>query len=228
MTAERSEPPAPAVSMVDVPGGTAFEDLTARARIRISALKHFAEDGYERATIRSIAQTAGVSPGLLRHHYGSKEALREACDSHVLEILRSVNARLLHDSSDAAATRQELKPFQRYLARALVDGSPTVGPIFDEMVTMTEEWIVRADGVRSDPPAVSRRIRAAVVTAMAAGIPLLHEHVSRALGTDMFAPVGDRMLALALLDIYSHRMISEDAASSAEAGFATSHSQPRP
>ena len=228
MTTARSEPPAPAVNTVDVPGAAAFEDLTARARIRISALKHFAEDGYERATIRGIAQTAGVSPGLLRHHYGSKEALREACDSYVLEILRRINSRLLHDPSDSAATRHELKPFQRYLARALADGSTTGGAIFDEMVTMTEQWLARADDDRSDPPAVDRRIRAAVVTAMAAGIPLLHEHVSRELGTDMFAPDGDRMVARALLDIYSHSVISEDIASSAEAGFATPDSQSRP
>ncbi len=44
-------------------------DLTARARIREAALRHFAEEGYERATIRAIAATAGVSPGLVRHHF---------------------------------------------------------------------------------------------------------------------------------------------------------------
>jgi AcrR family transcriptional regulator len=214
--------------MVDMPGGTAFEDLTARARIRVAALKHFAEDGYERTTIRSVAHTAGVSPGLLRHHYGSKEALREACDAFVFEFLRHINARLLVDPSIAAEARRAVRPFQQYLARALVDGSPTMGSIFDEMVTMTEQWIATADEDRSDPPASDLRIRAALVTAMAAGIPLLHEHVSRALGTDMFAPEGDRLVALALLDIYSHRLISEDIAASAEAGFGTPNESVRP
>lgn len=33
------------------PRVVAFEDLTARARIREAALKHFAKQGYERATI---------------------------------------------------------------------------------------------------------------------------------------------------------------------------------
>jgi hypothetical protein len=51
------------------------------------------------------------------------------------------------------------------------------------------------------------------------GIPLLHDHVSRALGTDMFEPEGDRLVALALLDIYSHKLLDEEAASAAEAGF---------
>jgi len=63
--------PAPPIRGPIDDGGVAFEDLTARARIREAALRHFADDGYEGATIRAIARSAGVSPGLLRHHYGS-------------------------------------------------------------------------------------------------------------------------------------------------------------
>ena len=94
-------------------------------------------------------------------------------------------------------------------ARSLADGSPTAGPIFDEMVTMAEQWLVRSDEDRPDTPATDRRIRAALVTAMKTGIPLLHEHVSRALGVDMFAPEGERLVALALLDMYSHAPIDD-------------------
>ena len=86
-------------------------------------------------------------------------------------------------------------------------------------MTMTEQWLARADDARSDPPTVDRRIRAALVTAMAAGIPLLHEHVSRALGFDMFAPEGERLVALGLLDLYSHNLIDEDITSATGPGF---------
>ena len=223
MTSGHPDPPAAAMYSPGE-GAAAFEDLTARARIREAALRHFADEGYERATIRSIAQTAGVSPGLLRHHFGSKEELRRACDEYVSEMLRRVNAQLLGDPGDAAGAHRASKRFQRYIARALVDGSATAGPIFDEMVTLTEQWLARADETRPDPPAVDRRIRAALVTAMAVGIPLLQEHVSRAMGTDMFAPEGDRLLALGLLDIYSHKLINEETASAAEAGFGTPQS----
>jgi AcrR family transcriptional regulator len=210
----------------DAGGGTAFEDLTARARIREAALEHFADEGYERATIRGIAQTAGVSLGLVRHHFGSKDALRKACDNYVFEALRRMNSQLLDDPSGAAEVRRGSKRFQRYMARALVDGSTTVALLFDEMVTMTERWMARADEGRSDPPTVDRRIRAALVTAMAAGIPLLHEHVSRALGADVFGPDGDRLMALGLLDIYSHSLISTDLAASAGAAFKRSQHDP--
>ena len=197
-----------------------FEQLRLIAlRIREAALEHFARDGYDRATIRAIAKTAGVSPGLLRHHYGSKEALRETCDHYVFEMLHRANAQLLDDPGASAQTQQTSKPFGRYVARSLADGSPTVGPIFDEMVTMTEDWLVRADASRTDRPAADRRIRAALVTAMKIGIPLLHEHVSRAIGTEMFEPEGDRLIALALLDIYSHALIDHTTATSAATGY---------
>jgi TetR/AcrR family transcriptional regulator, regulator of cefoperazone and chloramphenicol sensitivity len=202
-------------------GTVAFGDLTARARIREAALKHFAEEGYERATIRGIARTAEVSPGLLRHHYGSKDGLRKACDEHVSEMLHRINAQILEDPRRSASTQQSSKRFGRYVARALADGPPAAGAIFAEMVTMTEQWLIRADEDRSDPPAIDRRARAVVVTAMKLGIPLLHQHVSRALGTDIFEPEGDRLVALALLDIYSHRLLDARAASAAQVGFGT-------
>jgi AcrR family transcriptional regulator len=200
-------------------GPVAFGDLTARARIREAALRHFAEEGYRGATIRGIAQTAGVSPGLLRHHFGSKEELRAACDEYVFEILRRLNVQLLDDPGGVAAAQAAAKPLQRYIARALADGSATAAPLFDEMVTLTEQWLARADGARPDPPTVDRRIRAALITAMAAGLPLLHEHVSRALGADMFGPAGERVLGLGLLDIYSHQLLSAETAAAAEAGL---------
>jgi len=87
------------------------------------------------------------------------------------------------------------------------------------MVTMTEQWLERADQSRPEPPPVDRHVRAALVTAMAAGLPLLHEHVSRAMGTDMFGPEGDRLLGLALLDIYSNPLLSSELAATARAGL---------
>jgi TetR/AcrR family transcriptional regulator, regulator of cefoperazone and chloramphenicol sensitivity len=218
MTTERTPSPTPA-GLPSRERPVAFEDLTARARIREAALEHFARDGYDRATIRAIAKTAGVSPGLLRHHYGSKEELRRACDHYVFEMIHRANAEILSDPGASAQVRQSSRLFGSYVARSLADDSPTVGPIFDELVTMTEAWLARADDVRTDTPLVDRRVRAALITAMKIGIPLLHEHVSRALGTDMFGPDGDRFVALALLDIYSHALIDQDVAISAAAGY---------
>ncbi|HUY07252.1 MAG TPA: hypothetical protein VMU99_08345 [Acidimicrobiales bacterium] len=54
---------------------------------------------------------------------------------------------------------------------------------------------------------------------MAIGVPLLHEHVSQTLGVHMFAPEGDRLIALGLLDIYSHKLIDGTFTSGAQTGF---------
>lgn len=56
----REKPPNP-VGIPTEERPVAFEDLTARARIREAALEQFARERYERATIRAIAQTAGLS-----------------------------------------------------------------------------------------------------------------------------------------------------------------------
>ena len=63
------------------------------------------------------------------------------------------------------------------------------------------------------------RARAAVFTAMALGVPLLHAQLSRVLGVDTLSPEGDRQVAVALLDIYSHAQLSPELAASARAGL---------
>jgi AcrR family transcriptional regulator len=46
-----------------------------------------ARDGFQKTNLRAVAATAGVSAGLVIHHFGSKEKLRAAYDDHVLRIL---------------------------------------------------------------------------------------------------------------------------------------------
>lgn len=88
-----------------------FEGLTAEARIRLVALTLFAERGYEGTTVRAIADDAGVSPGLILHHFGSKEGLREAVTDEVVRIMTSFSAQIhqemddtLDEQFDSAAT----------------------------------------------------------------------------------------------------------------------------
>ena len=73
-------------------------DLTARARIRDGAIACFAEQGFE-ASYRTIAQRAGVSPGLITHHFGSKQALRAECDAEVLRRYQALKSSSVADPS---------------------------------------------------------------------------------------------------------------------------------
>ena len=62
-------------------------DLTSRARLRDAAIELFAERGFDKTSVKAIAEAAGVSPGLVIHHYGSKDELRRVCDEHVIAKL---------------------------------------------------------------------------------------------------------------------------------------------
>src|SRR5215813_4115516 len=94
----------------------AYEDLTARARIRDAALTLFAERGIEASTIRDIAAAAGVSSGLVRHHFGSKEALRDACDAYAFERMKQIGDELIAEGRIAeAGLMADLQPAVRLL-----------------------------------------------------------------------------------------------------------------
>ena len=182
------------------------DDLTARARIRDAALAMFGERGVAGATIRGIAERAGVSPALVQHHFGSKGGLRAACDAHVLDYLRGATKAGLGEgrigeSSFIAQLSASAPPLMRYLARALVDGSPAAATVFDEIVDLTEAYLVDVPG-HSDA-----RTRAVVYTAMRLGVTVLHEHVSRGLGEDLFA-AGPRV-GRATLDVTAPRIIPD-------------------
>lgn len=192
-------------------GDPAFEDLTARARIRDAAIRLFAERGIEGTTVRDIAEQAGVSPGLLRHHFGSKEALREACDGYALDRLVKIKEEFLLEDKVAnpgflPSVHPTIVLLYKYLTRALLDGSPSAAALFDDMVALTEQWVSKhAPDITED-----YRAYAAVLVGMQSGILAMHEHVSRALGVDIFAAEGHLRMAGALADFYSHPLLDSE------------------
>ena len=66
-------------------------DLTTRARIRDAAITAFGEQGFA-VGVRAIAEAAGVSPGLVNHHFGSKDGLRAECDAFVTDAIRQAKS----------------------------------------------------------------------------------------------------------------------------------------
>lgn len=195
-------------------------DLTARARIREAAVLEFGELGYERATIRGIADRAGVSSGLLRHHFGSKQDLRDACDAYITETVRKLNDQARADTAPGkvnyiSASRSLIGPYMPYLARSLADG--TAASVFDEIVTLTEQWLEELDAQRPDPQQVDRRARATVITAMSLSIAVFHQHIERGIGMPLFGGEGEVLLAKTLVDIYAHPLMTLEDAAAAQA-----------
>lgn len=197
-------------------GAAAFEDLTARARIRDAALRLFGERGIDGATVRDIARSAGVSGGLVRHHFGSKDGLRAACDSYALERLLRLKEQAVLEGQMAspgfmADAQPELFSLYRYIARSIVDGSPAAAAMFDTMVALGEDWIARHHpGQVSDPGAY-----AALLVAMEVGVLSMREQLSRALGADVLSPQGHLSLAEAKLEFYSQPLLTRELAAEA-------------
>ncbi|MGW1892007.1 TetR/AcrR family transcriptional regulator [Streptomyces sp. NPDC002004] len=52
---------------------TAEEGPATRDRILQAAREEFSERGYEKASVRGIAKSAGVDPALVHHYFGTKE-----------------------------------------------------------------------------------------------------------------------------------------------------------
>ena len=186
------------------------DDLTARARIRDAALALFAERGIGPATIRDIAEAAGVSSGLLRHHFGSKEGLRDACDEYALARMNVVREQMLRggglaDPGFIGAIHPEAMRLQAYLVRSMQDGSPTAVAMFDRMVDIGEDWLGSTDIKSADPRAYS-----AVLVAMKMGMFLLSDQIGRAIGADLGVASGHSRMLRAAVEIFGQPLLTAE------------------
>lgn len=73
-------PPAARARRVDAPPPRREQERTKRTKRAIlgAALPEFARHGFEGASTRRIAEAAGITPALIGHHFGDKEALWKA------------------------------------------------------------------------------------------------------------------------------------------------------
>jgi len=121
-------------------------DLTTRARVRNAALELFATRGVKGTTIRHVARDAGVSPGLVQHHFKTKAGLRSAVDDHVVAIATGAFADLpdprevddpfreLGDRVTAVVT--EHPSAMLYVARSVAEGDEAGIELFGALVEL--------------------------------------------------------------------------------------------
>lgn len=166
------------------------DDRTAVARIRDAALACFAEAGVAGTTVRQVAERAGVSPALVIHHFGSKAALRKACDAYVAAFVRERKTAAMRagpglDPLALLRPEDDRVPLLPYLARVLAEGSPEVDALVDELVADAEGYL--AEGVASGTvrPLDHPKGVAAVLTLWSLGALTLHRHVRRLVGVDL-------------------------------------------
>lgn len=124
--------------------------VATRARILDAALALFRERGYEAATMRAIAERAGVSLGNAYYYFGSKEHLIQAFYSrthaeHVaavgdrLESMRDLRSRLLWVMRTKLETIEPYHPFAALLFRSAADPRSPLNPFSDESEPLRQE-----------------------------------------------------------------------------------------
>ena len=129
-----------------------LSDLSTYARIRHAALEAFASKGLAATSIRDVAAAAGVSPGLVQHHFVTKAGLRDAVNEYVVAVAGETFRDLIGDSTDAelwtamgntvTAWVRDNGIALRYLARALVEDDPEAAKIFDALVDLARtNWL---------------------------------------------------------------------------------------
>ena len=200
-------------------------DLTTKARIRDAAIDRFPRDGFAGATVRDIAADASVSPGLVIHHFGSKENLRRECDEYVIRLIGETKRRAVKDGTyrqggAIAAMYQLMEPVVRYLAWSLRIGGEASRTIFDDLlddvIAQIEEY--QEAGLMANVTDV--RSQAVVLLVMQLGGLVLHEHYSRSLGVDTLSAEGMLTIAPHLLRIYSGEFFNPSVIADAEAAVA--------
>lgn len=201
------------------------DDRTARARIRDAAIERFAANGVDGTSVRDIAATAGVSPALVIHHFGSKDNLRVACDEHVASLIRErkTQAAAQGPSLDVMAalrTAHDGPPLLPYLARTLMDGSPHVAELVDELVADAETYLELGEQAGMLRPSDDRRGRAIVLTIWSLGALALRDHLSRLLGVDITGDTSQQVVyAAPAMDILGQGVFSPEAYEQIVAGI---------
>jgi AcrR family transcriptional regulator len=109
--------------------GTKAAEVVRREQIRTAAYELAADSGLHAITIRDVAERAGLSPGLVLFHYGSKEHLVLAVLSWVLETTTAL--RIGPDVASIAAPGERLLALLRQeIAR--LSGEPRRTRLFFE------------------------------------------------------------------------------------------------
>ncbi|GAA2419541.1 TetR/AcrR family transcriptional regulator [Mycolicibacterium llatzerense] len=147
------------------------DDLTAKARIRNTALDLYAKHGEDRISLRAIAAEAGVAVGLVQHHFKTKAGLRDAVDQLVVDYFANALAEVPESASTAVrddAVRDMLRANPTvvdYVRRALLQPNVADSHLIDVIVDLTQREVRAAR--KTGRASTTRRENTQVVAVLA-------------------------------------------------------------
>jgi TetR/AcrR family transcriptional regulator, regulator of cefoperazone and chloramphenicol sensitivity len=165
------------------------------------AMAMFAERGFDGVTVRDLSAEADVSVGLINHHFGSKEGLREAVDRYFLSQFEEVLTEQRPSAETAARGLDAVEEWteewigrhigdwdvsKAYMRRALLEGSEWGEGLFERFYQVVRTSVDRMDAeglVRED---VDRLWLPLLIMYMELGTLLLEPFVDKVLGRSGF------------------------------------------
>ncbi|HET6734470.1 TetR/AcrR family transcriptional regulator [Mycobacterium sp.] len=171
--------------------------LSSTERIRDAALKCFATYGASATSLRTVAAAAGVSVGLVQHHFATKAGLVKAVDDHAMAVVIAAVAGPIPeppaDSLDEMGNRvtrmvSEHPDVVDYVGRALLDGSPLGMTIFDTLMDLGIARWKQRDERGETRPDVDLTWAAINSLILALGTMILRTHIERHLPGRLTAP----------------------------------------
>lgn len=168
--------------------GVGGEELRKLERIRQAALKCFAMQGASATSLRAVAAEAGVSLGLVQHHFATKAGLIQAVDDYVLGVVIEAVTRpatvpprdsIADMGSRVSALIADHPDIVDYFGRALLDGNPLGTKIFDTLAAFgTARWNQRRDNGETRPD-IDLTWAAINSLVLALGTLILRSHIER-------------------------------------------------
>lgn len=177
--------------------GTGASTRSSIERIRDAALKSFATHGTSATSLRTVAEAAGVSLGLVQHHFATKAGLIKAVDDYVLAVLSATLAQPVPEPpADSIAdvgkrvTRliAEQPEVVDYVGRAVTEGGPLGITVFDALVAMGRaRWNQRSE-LGQTRPGLDPTWAALNPLVLALGTVILRTHIERHLPEPLTTP----------------------------------------
>jgi AcrR family transcriptional regulator len=206
-------------------------ETPARVVIRDEALRLFAEHGADAVSLRQVAAAAGVSAGLVVHHFGGKNGLRAAVDEHAAgiceDVVREVRRSTRRDgdgnpvsplaeddaSSFTGALLRRLpqgSPIPLYLRRLLLAGDQAGLRVFRSWYRARRELLdemVAAGAVR---PGRDQAVCSAFLVMNDLAALLMRDQLIQVLGLDPLAPEGMARWTRHAVEVYREGLLSGD------------------
>ena len=123
-----------------------------------AAFELFSQSGFSQVNLSSIAERAGVSIGLIRHYYGSKDGLIEECTEDVMGRLQDIFRRILDGSGPSEGTafidhlqgrtREALTDnvsLLKYLRQLTIENAPVANEAFKDYFLLLQQELNRIE-----------------------------------------------------------------------------------